>query len=58
MSNQRLLSVTIKPEGLDEFTENPQQFKKGIFKALQASMVIKHLFIGIIGTLYYLFYRG
>ena len=29
MSNQRLHSVTIKPEDQDEFTENPQQFKKG-----------------------------
>ena len=28
MSYQRLLSVKIKPEVLDEFMENPQQFKK------------------------------
>ena len=29
MSNQRLLSVTIKPQVLDEFTENPLQSEKG-----------------------------
>ena len=29
-----LLSVTIKPEDQDEFTENPQQFKKGNFQNL------------------------
>ena len=34
MSNNRLLSLTIKPKDLDELMENHQQFKKGNFQQL------------------------
>ena len=64
MSSHRLLSLTIKPEDT-EFTEiNPQQNQKANtqdFQNLGVNYTFIHLYrisVNIIGTLYYLFYRG